>query len=279
MLLLVIYFWVYKTIKNILLEGFSLKQLKFFALIISLILLNSYNIVFSMSENFANDEKSKDDIIVLYSGGLDSSALVARCGAYGYKRVHMLTFDNGAMDKLDMSKIKLDEFRDKFPNTEFIHKILSSKYFFKKISLLDIEDDILIYKTNLVCVGCKMAMHALALVYAKKNNIKLVIDGFVKRQEDFPEQDLSFINEIKALYKEYAVDYRNPLYNIVTKKEDVKSILSEYDLSTKSIEPECLFGYTFSKSKSENIKNYISNKIELTKEYIDKLLKESEMFL
>ncbi|MCK4650991.1 7-cyano-7-deazaguanine synthase [Candidatus Babeliales bacterium] len=227
-------------------------------------------------KNFKNEKK---EIVVLYSGGLDSSALVGMCGARKYDIVHLLTFDNGAQYNLEMSKIKLDEFRRVFPKTTFIHKIISVRYLFKEISLIDIEEDILQYKTNLLCVGCKMSMHAFAVIYAKENNINIVIDGFVKRQNHFPEQDQSFIDEIKKIYKKYNVVYKSPLYFIVQEKKDVKNILSRYNLSTKSIEPECLFGNTFSTSTSKNIRKYIRSKRKKTYKFIDEFLKESTLLI
>ncbi len=221
----------------------------------------------------------RKEIVILYSGGLDSSALVGMCGARKYDIVHLLTFDNGAQSNLLMSKIKLDEFRRVFPKTTFLHKIISVRYLFKKISLIDIEDDILLYKTNLLCVGCKMSMHAFAVIYAIENKINMVIDGFVKRQSHFPEQDQSFIKEITKMYKKYGVIYKNPLYFIVKEKSDVKNILSRYNLSTKSIEPECLFGDTFSTSTSKNIRKYIRSKKKTMYEFINNILKESTLLI
>ena len=229
--------------------------------------------IFSMSE-FITDGGNRE-IVVLYSGGLDSSALAGMCGARKYNVVHLLTFDNGVQSNLELSMVKLDEFRREFPETNFIHKIISVRYLFKRVSLLDIEDSILTYRTNLVCIGCKMSMHAFALIYAKENGINLVVDGFAKRQSHFPEQDQSFIDEIRKLYTKYEIVYKNPLYDIAQGRKIVKGILSRYNLSTKSIEPECLFGDTFSTAESENIRSYIQSKMDMVDNFIRERLEES----
>lgn len=243
------------------------------------ILFIFYFVLFSNLFSMKSSDLSRKEIVILYSGGLDSSALVGMCGARNYDIVHLLTFDNGAMSNLGLSEVKLFEFRDKFPRTKFIHKIIPVKYLFKQLALIDIEDMILQYKTNLVCVGCKMAMHAHAVIYSLENNIETVIDGFVKRQSHFPEQDESFITEIKELYSKYGINYKNPLYDVVKEKRDVKNILSRYNLSTKSIEPECLFGDTFSKAEPDNICAYIKSKIKLMYKFIDDSLREPSLFI
>lgn len=199
-------------------------------------------------------------VAVLYSGGLDSSAVVATLASRGVRNIHLITIDNGAQDHIDYAKIKLEDFKRQFPSTIFTHVILTSRYLFKKVALVDIESDLKAYGTNLVCVGCKMAMHAMAIIYALQNKIDIVADGFAKRQEDFPEQDIAFIEEMINVYKRYNLHYDNPLYYKLTDKDAAKDILSSYNLSTKSVEPGCLFGGTFSRSKTENIRAYLLQK-------------------
>ena len=164
------------------------------------------------------------------------------------------------------------DFKKEFPRTNFEHVILEVRYLFKELALHDIEDDIKTYQTNLACVGCKMAMHAAAIVYASKNNVQLVADGFAKRQQDFPEQDEVFLEKIHAFYDKYRIKNESPLYEIVQSKKDVKKILFRYNLSTKSIEPGCLFGDTFSKASSANIKAYFEKKEPLMCRYVDECL-------
>jgi len=224
----------------------------------------------------SGDDSKRREVVVLYSGGLDSSALAGMYGAKGYNVVHLLTFCNGAHFNLEYAKIKVREFEKEFPNTEFRHSMIPIAYPFKKFSLCSLERDIEDYHTNLVCVGCKMAMHARAVLYALENNVSLVVDGFVARQSHFPEQDPSFIDEIHKLYAQYNITYENPLYYIVKTKDDVKDILFRYNLSTKSIEGECLFGDTFSTASSENIRRYVQAKAPLMNEYVDGWLTEKQ---
>lgn len=243
------------------------------------------NFVFGMMIDVPTDRQNLVDsaiefpekVVVLYSGGLDSSAVTAVCAANGCKEIHLLTFDNGVESNVELANFKIPSFQRRFSETTFIHRILPSKYLFKKVALKDIEIDIPSYGSNLICVGCKMSMHAMALIYAIKNNISMVMDGFAKRQEDFPEQDIAFLEEMKKIYLEYGVNYQSPLYERVQNKNDVKDILSRYNLSTKSIEAECLFGGTFSIATSENIRRYFLDKISIMKTYINECLIEKAM--
>lgn len=216
----------------------------------------------------------KKEAIILYSGGLDSSAVVAKLADSGYTRLHLLTCDNGAQDHIDYSQIKLEDFKRQFTMTDFIHVICPVKYLFKELALRDIEEDIPTYKTNLLCVGCKMAMHAEAMVYALKNNIHVVADGFAKRQEGFPEQDSSFLEKMRRIYGQYGLQNESPLYEIAKSKQEVKKILFRYNLSTKSIEPGCLFGDTFSKASTESVKAYFEKKTPMMCKYIDECIKK-----
>jgi len=54
----------------------------------------------------------------------------------------------------------------------------------------------------------------------------------------------------------------------------VKDILFRYNLSTKSIEGECLFGDTFSTASSEVIRKYVMAKAPMLDMYVDGWLKE-----
>jgi hypothetical protein len=158
----------------------------------------------------------------------------------------------------------------------FINK-LNSRYLFKKLALRSLETDIEEYHSNLICVGCKMAMHVLALLYAKEHNIPVVLDGFARRQEYFPEQDGAFLQEMHQLYAKLNVCYENPLYDIATSKAVTKDILSRYGLSTKSIEAGCLFGDTFLKAKSENLRLYFKSKLPQVEKFIQEELEERKM--
>lgn len=219
----------------------------------------------------------KEKAVILYSGGLDSSAVVAKFAAHGAKELHLILCDNGAQNHMDLAEVKLKEFRERFPETKFIFTVLKSSYLFKKIALKSLESDIENYKSNLLCVGCKMAMHANALLYAKEHGISVVADGFAKRQEDFPEQDVSFLEEMRFLYARHNVLYESPLYYIASSKNAVKDILSRYDLSTKSIEGGCLFGDTFSKPSTENVRAYFKSKVADVDQYIKEAISEKNI--
>jgi 7-cyano-7-deazaguanine synthase in queuosine biosynthesis len=211
----------------------------------------------------------KKEAVILYSGGLDSSAVACIYADQGYNRLELLTFDNGTQGHLELSKVKIPELKKKFPDTEINHQILSSKYLFKKMTLEKIEEDSKKYSSNLLCVGCKISMHSEAIIYALNNGIYLIADGFAERQSEFPEQDISFIKEMKKFQNSFGINYECPLYHTVKNKSDVKDLLLMYDMSPKSIEPDCMMGGSFTQGKTEEIKDYVQDKlINFARDYI-----------
>ncbi|PIY15310.1 MAG: hypothetical protein COZ15_07025 [Elusimicrobia bacterium CG_4_10_14_3_um_filter_49_12_50_7] len=123
---------------------------------------------------------------LLFSGGADSMSaavyyLKAGCG------VKMVTFDNGAERKFENSKKTADIIKKKFPGkVSWVMK--DSNVLFKKIGVDKIKDDVKKYGDSLICCSCKIVMLAEMIVYCKKNNIKVIADGFNKNQLYYPEQ-------------------------------------------------------------------------------------------
>lgn len=208
-----------------------------------------------------------EEAVLLFSGGRDSSLAVVRLIEMGYK-IHLLTFDNGATEDIAKSNLRLSEYSDEIKKNIITRKIINSKKLFKKIALSSIETDITYFQKNLVCMGCKMAMHAISLNYCLKNGIKVIADGYTYYQKEWPEQMPKAIDEIKHFHDRYGIEYINPVYDINSKKK-AKEELDSYELSTNSLEGKCIFGGTFSTPIEKNVVEYIKEKISICEDYLD----------
>ena len=214
-----------------------------------------------------NAKSKKEEAVLLFSGGRDSSLAAVRLIEMGYE-IHLLTFDNGAIEGIARSNLRLSEFNEKIKKKIVTRKIINCKELFKKIALLDIEKDIESFKTNLVCMGCKMAMHTISLNYCLKNDIKVIADGYTYYQREWPEQMPKAIEEIRKFHSKYGIQYINPVYDIKS-KENAKEKLALHKLSVDSLEGKCIFGGTFSTPIETDVVEYIKTKINFCEDYLN----------
>jgi hypothetical protein len=206
------------------------------------------------------------EVAILFSGGRDSSLAASIYALKGYK-VHLLSFFSGIGIKGDISDYRFNELRERFP--ENIESRISIPIFglFRRIAILDIEDDFAKYKFNLILVGEKMAMHAAAIVYCLKNNIKLLADGTSGYQENMPEQMPEAFSEFHEFHQEYGINYSTPIRRFLSDNE-VKYTLMEIGISTKSLEGISIFAESFSKPQPDVLKAYIKEKLPLCRQFI-----------
>lgn len=215
------------------------------------------------------------ECVVLFSGGRDSSLACLEMARKEFD-LHLLTFNNGAIMNINYSDYRYGELVKLMPNRIKSRLLLSSFGLFKEIALMNIEEDFKKYKTNMICLGCKLAMHVLSLVYCIKNDVKLITDGYTEYQKKYMEQSPEIINEVKKLHSEFGVEYLNPVYHVRDKAE-VKRRLLIAGMSPKSMEGTCLFGDTFSTPKSEAAIRYMKEKSEVCRSYINDYIKNGRL--
>lgn len=216
-------------------------------------------------------ERVEKEAVVLFSGGIDCSLATLLLRKEGYT-IHLLHFEHGASISNGLHRIRFNELSSVVGENKLLLKEVSHRGLFRKLSLANIEKDFERYKTNLICLGCRMAMHIETIIYCLQNNISVVADGSVKYQNDFPEQNGVALKIFKNLYTHYNIEYKTVLAEINEAKE-VKYKLLDNGISIQSMEDTCLFSNTFQEASEDSIKDFIEDRIETCKNYINDRMK------
>jgi len=202
-------------------------------------------------------------VLVLFSGGIDSTAASSYYLLKGYK-VELVTFDNGASKNFALSEYKAELIKQKF-SEQCNWQLLSSNALFHEIAIKNLEQDVKKYG-NLVCCGCKLAMLAEAIIYCKKNGIKIIADGYEKGQMYYPEQTPEYIKMVNSFSKRYNITNEHPLYEMSS--EEIRDLTRKANIPPQPLQAGCLFA--FNRVKNKNIKKYMQSKLSIVHRYIGK---------
>lgn len=217
----------------------------------------------------------KKKVAVLFTGGRDSS-LVACLEALQGNEVHLLTCNSGIGIRSELSQIRVDELKERFPEQIAGRTILPTYGLFRSIGIEKLEDDFRRWGINLVLLGDKLAIHAAATVYCLQNGIDRIVDGCVGYQKDLAEQKEIAIELLKDFEKEYGIQYESPIYHYGS-QDDVKYALLTLGLSSKSLEGVSIFGDAFSEPSEQQVKEYIVDKLPICHRHIEFMTKTGKV--
>lgn len=112
-----------------------------------------------MKEMLEQEAKHNGEAVaVLFSGGIDCSLVALLLRKEGYN-VHLLHYEHGASISNGLHRIRFDELRQVVGSDKITLKELSHRGLFRKFALANIEHDFEKYKTSMICLGCRLAMH------------------------------------------------------------------------------------------------------------------------
>lgn len=230
----------------------------------------------------------RQDVAIMYSGGKDSLALYALAmtgrhpEVHKARTIHMLHMLNGMgrfhefpENRLKVAKKILEKqvpYNEECPDTTYIE--LDTGRLFQGL-WLDIYEELMpkFGGKNLVCVACKLAMHTKAIIYCITNYVPLLLVGYAKRQDFYPEQTPIFMEKIKAFSQQLGITTKFPLYEEFEEEDITRHFLEEFGLpSTGGGERKCLFCQTLTTATQEEIKAYLDEMIPKLFDYIDHIL-------
>ena len=227
----------------------------------------------------------REDLAILFSGGRDSLLLYAMAalgrhpGLRRPHRIHLLHMLNGMSRFHSFPRERFEAARaiieaqvpapERPPEASDVE--LDIGRLFQGLWLDWYEDLMPRYGgKNLVCVACKLAMHARAVLYCVENFVPVLTAGYARRQSYYPEQTPAFMNRIQALSEGFGVRTVFPLYEELETEDVTRHVLEDFGLpSTGGGERKCLFCQTKTSASEAEIGAYLDDMIPRVARYLE----------
>lgn len=227
---------------------------------------------------------NKSSIAILFSGGTDSLSLYAMTSKGNHKsinmpeRIHLLYMMNGMSRFPSFPRERYRIAKELMaaqagigqilPETSYVE--LDTGRLFQGLWLDRYEDLMPQYNgKNLVCVACKLSMHAKAIIYCAQHNICTLFSGYTKKQNYYPEQTLTFMEKMDKLSEPFGVETRYPIYDDFTDEIITRHFLEDQGLpSTGGGERKCLFSQTYTTATEEDTRKYLDDMIPKVTDYV-----------
>lgn len=212
----------------------------------------------------------KKEVILMYSGGLDSFLSCIRLVNQGYK-VYLLHFDNGSSIGTENIQIGAERLQKMYKdNVEFLGIASTAAKFIYYRELVNIENlnALELYEkhgkisiSQYRCLLCRMAMYTYAISLAKKMNIKYIAEG-ARKSQLFAIEQQKLINEFKNLCNKYEIELLTPVIDLEDDYQKENELLDNGFLPIAN-EGKCLLGYQMdrelTKEEIEDIKKFYAS--------------------
>jgi len=227
-------------------------------------------------------------LAILFSGGTDSLALYAMsvlgnfAGIQPPQTIHLLHFLNGMSRYPEFPRQRLRICREllgvqrggeeRLPATRYLE--LDTGRLFQGLWLDRFE--ILMPQfngKNLVCVACKVAMHARAIIYCVTERIPLMMTGYARRQQYYPEQTPAFMDRLQTFSREFGVETKYPVFEAFADRSAARHYLEDQGLpSAGGGERDCLFSQTYTTADETDTARYLDAALPLVRRYLEAVL-------
>ena len=235
----------------------------------------------------------KQDVAILFSGGTDSLALYALAAAGHHpdlrrpRHIHLLHMLNGMSRFHDFpgdrfaiaqriltkreSHLKVAESDEQGRLPETLMVELDMGRLFQGLWLDRYEELMPRYNgKNLVCVACKLAMHARAVIYCIEQFVPLLVTGYARRQQYYPEQTPVFMEKIAAFSGHFGIHTQFPVYDAFDDEVVTRQVLEDFGLpSSGGGERKCLFCQTLTTATEKEIGLYLDDMIPPVIDFIE----------
>lgn len=204
----------------------------------------------------------KEAQLVMFTGGRDSTLAASQLMLQGIP-VHLFTANSGCGLHRKLLPLRVEELKARFGDLVVTHEVVDISGAFRSIAIENIEQDFKRYEKNLVLLGEKIAIHAHVIDYCQRNNIKVINDGIVEYQREFPEQRMVAKEYFVDYMHSFGITYNSPIYHMAQSQDEVKYRLLQLGLSTKSLEGVSIFGDSASVASDDTIIAYLKDKESL----------------
>ena len=186
--------------------------------------------------------KDKEGLI-LFSGGRDSSSAAVKLAIAGYK-IRLFTYQAGFPELIGFlgdsaPNIRHQELLKAFGQNISAERVINdNSYLIRKLAIEKTNKEYVVYP-----IALALAVHANAICYCLKNNIKIIASGYSGHQsikDKYIEQRKDFVLLTKKFLRKYGIEYLTPVIN--KSEMEVKDILERHGISSNSLENKSIFG-------------------------------------
>ncbi len=225
------------------------------------------------------------ELAILFSGGTDSLALYGLAAA-GHlpnlkrpRKIHLLHMLNGMSRFHNYPRNRFQDAQqilaarvtlsNQMPESSYVE--LDMGRLFQGLWLDRYEELMPRYNgKNLVCVACKLAMHGRAVLYCVEHFIPMLVAGYSKKQDYYPEQTPVFMEKIAGFSAHFGINTSFPVYEEFDEKLVTRHVLEDLGLpSTGGGERKCLFCQTLTTATEKEIGQYMDDMVPRMIDFVE----------
>lgn len=187
--------------------------------------------------------RKDNDVLLLYSGGKDSTLAAIRLYNAGYN-IHFIHFDNGHMRDQDKPYLTFQETFGKKDDFYFDYELSSVdikpifEEYYSNWSTNFTNDPAL--TSEIRCLSCRMAMYTKAIEIAKEQGFKYIAEG-ARISQKFMLEQLPITNRLKELAESQGIKLLLPVLYVNDDQQEIEELLANGH-SSKTWESKCLIG-------------------------------------
>lgn len=226
------------------------------------------------------------EVLLMYSGGLDSLLSCIRLINEGYK-VYLIHFDNGSSIGTENIQIGaqrlIERYKDKVEFLGIASTAGTFGYYRIITNIENLNAEELNHKYGKIsmsqyrCLLCRMAMYTYTVSLARQMNIKYIAEG-ARKSQLFAIEQQELLNEFKNFCNKYNIELLTPVLEVEDDYEKENEILF-YGVYPFAYESKCLLGYPMSRKLTQEELDDIKELYKSIKYLQEKDIDEKRMVL